>query len=105
MKTIGREDLRPSRKILFATPAIASQFATDAGMTSPQASANFPETESLFPPPIDERPFLVIEMLVTLFHTPPPVAEEYRGALRFRIQAIAVLPGMGVRMGVSALAS
>ncbi len=85
-KPSGRKDLRPSGEIRLSTPAVASQLATDAAMTPPQASPNFAETECLFPPPRDARACLVIEMPVTLFHAPPPVAEAYRGALRFRIR-------------------
>jgi len=54
-------------------PEIPSQFSTDAGMIALQASSDFSETEMLFPPPIDEGPFLQIEMPVPLSPAPPPV--------------------------------
>ena len=53
---------------------------------APQAARHFAEAELLLPPPIDEGPFCVIEMLVAFLHTPPPKWLGYGGALRFRIR-------------------
>jgi len=68
------EELGPSRIILLPTPEISSPFATDTGRTAPSASPHFSEAQVLFPPPIDECAFFVINMLVLLFHPPPPIS-------------------------------
>ena len=73
-ETVVRQELGSAGKILVATPTISFQFPTDAGMIPPQASRQVAEAEMFFPPPIDQRPFLVIEMTLVLTHTPPPVS-------------------------------